>query len=1314
MSSMANARHKAFAIPAHTLLTLIFYYMKRFLFSLLTLVVTVVCGFSVSAQDWSTTVKWEIPGSIQIMKGTAFASATAVDIPADATEVTLTEATGYFVIAADGYALVSADLDGTAKTIGLVDYSSGIKGVSIRAQYNGDKTAYNGKTLTVGVVKLEYKPFNLEVANGASGLVFKFYNNGSEVSTISGIADGSNALQFPNTADQLYVQTSAFPRTALYSVQLEGAEQTEANTLQHYYLVPLTEGCNIYVAKDNPGTAKNVDVTFKFANNNPNIVATIRDWNANKFIYPEEFGAAGYKLTLPAGSDISFNWNTEATITSLTQNGENVSTDGATRLTVSEDTEFVITGSMTEYAEKTVQLYLVNPDNARFTANGENLALTFVKDVAANSVTLSSGYTIPIDCKLYEAKVLDKPNAGVSFDIDYGYWVKEAIRGTLAGSYASQEDIPMAGVSKIDLENMPLFLNVAQINYSATAHIFYDGPESSAMLQSTTADGDFASFQGERSVATGWSEIKFDPEYNSIFTARINVNEENQSWVKTVVLDGTALKADENGNYNMPYSGTDTGNEDGKNISNGAIVGNSVLKMFLTPVAAPAYYTTLEVVGSANATVTYDKCKVVDLTETTRLTNYGPTPFEIRPGANVIVKVNGDINAPDEEGVISLILSEKTTITFEENNQTIDIDLSPVPGSTVRKLNKFSFGVPFDGEHMIWFNEENLSEITLTSEGGEPIAAQSIEPGASSDTDINIQILFPTITEAGKYTLHIPAGFFYQTVWSDESEDYVFQPGCQVTKELTADYTLDPSLPLAYTFDPADGSANEFPSEGQFIIIRVDDADTFEAAETTENGPWVKFNGVDVKKVEDPESEIGWGWIQTWATWGQPALSMYINQAVFSTVGTLEITADENAFIVDGEQASSALSYSAQFGEKKNYNMVFSPEAGSSVPNVNPEFKITFEEAASVAVDENNFDAYFRQGLSIGMQILPQMITIDGNTVTIKIENDAENPFAVGNYILEIMAGSLIIDGNQPNDVINVPYVIERKSEVSQEWTPTPSVGVINYGYNIDVAFLFGEEESVAAGAEFNRIKVSFDGTDLVPYSPSLDDQTMWYRVVFEPSMPNAVLISTGGGKLSEATTSGSLTVTIPAGALDISGTPLAKQAEYTWKVLPQREYTVETDPENGAMVKDLSSITVTFPDAESASLSEYFNNGNIALKKGYAVVSNAKSVTKVDGAEHPSFLVEFETPVTESGDYTVTIYGGAFILDDVFESDYISLTYHVDPTLTGVDSIFTTDGRFTVVSTQGIVILRDADAEAVRSLPAGLYIINNRKVNIR
>ena len=47
----------------------IFFIMKKLLLSFLPLLLVVLGGFSASAQDFSTTVTWATPGSIEVIKG---------------------------------------------------------------------------------------------------------------------------------------------------------------------------------------------------------------------------------------------------------------------------------------------------------------------------------------------------------------------------------------------------------------------------------------------------------------------------------------------------------------------------------------------------------------------------------------------------------------------------------------------------------------------------------------------------------------------------------------------------------------------------------------------------------------------------------------------------------------------------------------------------------------------------------------------------------------------------------------------------------------------------------------------------------------------------------------------------------------------------------------------------------------------------------------------------------------------------------------------------------------------------------------------
>lgn len=1269
--------------------------MKKFLLSLLTMIVATTLGFSASAQDWSTTITWNNPGSVKVLKGTSYAAATPVTIAEGATSVTLTEATGYFVVPAEGYVITAADLNGTSKPVNVVDYATQTKGVSIRANYPGDKNSYNGKTLTITTEKLVYKPFTLDVANGASGLVFKFYNNGSEVSTLIGVTDGTNNLQFPNNANQLYVQQSALPRTALYSVKLGGVEQAEANTLQHYYLVPLTEGCNVYVANEDPSTFQNVDVTFRFTNNNPNIVSNIRTWAANSFIYPDEFGAAGYKLTLPKGSDIQFNWNEEATITSLTANGTAVTINGNTRVTVNENTEYVITGNMTEYPVQTVQIYAVGEENIHFTANGQPLELTYVSDAPAG--TMAGTYAIPVDAKLYTATVQAKPNAGVMFDTDPGYYIKRATRGTLAGAYSEDTDRNLSGVTKIDLANCPLFIEAKKINYTNTLNVYYQGVNGGDTMLQSQFDGANVPFQGNTHLESGWNTIKYDPEYNSTFMARINIAADGSvnDMVKTVVLNGTEVKANDDGQYIFP-----------------APADNSTLKMFFSAAAPVPYYIDFEKSGYAPANVTYDNGTVLpDFDATARVTGYGPTPIVITPGANVTVKQDGVALTP-VNGTISLTVNAKAKFTFEMNaaNEADLATLDPLSGSVVRKLNKVTVTFPFDGERSVDANMDAMKAITLTPKATAARAAEgaiyptSIEGGEPSETEMPVDITFPEVTDAGEYTLSIPAGAFYQSVWDDAAEAFTFQAGCKVNSAITADYTVDPNKAFEYTFTPANGSEkNEINANGTIITISVPDAETLTASADTSLGPWISYGDTSLYKVDDASESEGWSFLESAKA---NEVRILLSPEVVKYPGTLTLRADEGAFTIDGTPGIG-IYYTAQFGENKTFQVVSDPASGTSVENFET-ITLTYVGATSLEFG-NYFEMLLAKDLNEGVHISQSNVTIEGNKLIINVPAEANAAFKAGHFSLTADEGALIIDGMHPSAQLTLGWNLVRTVEVTQNWTPNPTGAIVNYGYGAEAGIAFDEAATVRRGTNYNNIEIYYNDIKLEPWSEG-SEATSYLLQPGGSEYPNVLMISVYNTPTEGV---GHLKAVIPAGALNISGQALAEPIEHTWDVIMYRDYAYDFAPVSGSTVQELAKVTVTFPEAETGEISENFVNGWAQLKQSYMVVSNSE-VKKVKGAEHPTFEITFATPATNAGTYNINVWSGAFILDGAIESPQLSATYTVDPTITGIAGIYAEDGLYTVVNVQGIVIMRNATADRVKALPEGLYIINGKKAFIR
>lgn len=90
-----------------------------------------------------------------------------------------------------------------------------------------------------------------------------------------------------------------------------------------------------------------------------------------------------------------------------------------------------------------------------------------------------------------------------------------------------------------------------------------------------------------------------------------------------------------------------------------------------------------------------------------------------------------------------------------------DLTLTAQPASgEVRSLGTVTVSATLENsdENVLAVNPDKLSAITLTKDGGEAVACSS----ATTDFDawpMNKVILsFASVTEAGTYTLHIPAG----------------------------------------------------------------------------------------------------------------------------------------------------------------------------------------------------------------------------------------------------------------------------------------------------------------------------------------------------------------------------------------------------------------------------------------------------------------------------------------------------------------------------------------------------------------------------
>lgn len=175
---------------------------------------------------------------------------------------------------------------------------------------------------------------------------------------------------------------------------------------------------------------------------------------------------------------------------------------------------------------------------------------------------------------------------------------------------------------------------------------------------------------------------------------------------------------------------------------------------------------------------------------------------------------------------------------------------------------------------------------------------------------------------------------------------------------------------------------------------------------------------------------------------------------------------------------------------------------------------------------------------------------------------------------------------------------------------------------------------------------------------------------------------------------------------------------ELVYDVIP----TVVT-PADNATVEDLSVIVldfanVTFADYEALAYVYRVDDADDVLVTEADIRDNVNS----DYWNPTIYDVILKNPVTELGTYKVVIPAESLGDEEWLETMYSTPVGHTNPEIVlvynvgsvGVDSVLnSSDETVTVYNIHGVEVLRGADAAAVKALPAGIYIINGKKIVI-
>lgn len=339
-------------------------------------------------------------------------------------------------------------------------------------------------------------------------------------------------------------------------------------------------------------------------------------------------------------------------------------------------------------------------------------------------------------------------------------------------------------------------------------------------------------------------------------------------------------------------------------------------------------------------------------------------------------------------------------------------------------------------------------------------------------------------------------------------------------------------------------------------------------------------------------------------------------------------------------------------------------------------------------------------------------LTIDGETGA---ESGTPVTLEVGDYELrlpELVFGNAYIDFQRP--WVNG---LQGTAECNPEW---------NFKYSVVESlpeFVSADPAPYVAGSD--EYSENLPETITATFSEAIGEATATVRYgmnsVAEVPAENITIDGTNVTVAMPAEALTGMSVILNLRAVTTAGVPVTYGDQeglvrLTYQLNPA-QLSVEYSPASGTTVKSLNQILVT----GSESLG-YNTELTMSVKNadGQEVATASVDVFGNDGTELTEWnqvYINLSKELTEAGTYTIEVPEHVFSnLDDTAWNSAITLTYTVDPTSVGIDNVEA--GNVTevdVYTVDGALFAKGVKSNEVRkTLPAGVYVVNGRKIAVR